>query len=262
MFNNYHIYEQGTHRCRIGAAGLDVGRPRPLPPSKSIGLARLRYQPSHSARIIVAQQQSLVVLTQGTDVQCYNYSLPYSFATVPSVAVCKTLIIQPSMTFKPGALLISSSPSSHSSPRASPTSPSPSGPSGSIPPGPRSAFHSWPKTGPTWKLDITRWTLEFWEGASLARTSRCCCPSDRSGAQMEELVTAFSSTAFKSAFRSTTPPLCRPSKSKSLTLQPTPPALSPSSRLPPSPKSTPFTSVIWLGPRLTSTWPLGATFTS
>jgi hypothetical protein len=36
-----------------------------------------------SARITVAQQQSLVTLVQGTDNQCYNYSLPYTFSNIP-----------------------------------------------------------------------------------------------------------------------------------------------------------------------------------
>lgn len=51
--------------------------------------SHLRYCTLYSARITVAQQQSLVTLVQGTDTQCYNYSLPYAFATVPEVAVGK-----------------------------------------------------------------------------------------------------------------------------------------------------------------------------
>ena len=31
----------------------------------------------------VAQQRSLVTLVQGTDTQCYNYFLPYTFSNVP-----------------------------------------------------------------------------------------------------------------------------------------------------------------------------------
>ena len=49
--------------------------------------SHIKYCILYSARITVAQQQSLVTLVQGTDTQCYNYSLPYAFVSVPEVAV-------------------------------------------------------------------------------------------------------------------------------------------------------------------------------
>lgn len=70
------------------AGGVQLGRGRhAVPHPVERRLAHLRYSGPYSARITVAQQQSLVTLVQGTDAQCYNYSLPYAFATVPEVAV-------------------------------------------------------------------------------------------------------------------------------------------------------------------------------
>lgn len=67
-------------------SGAASNRVSPCPIQSNIG--SLISGTSHNpARITVAQQLSLVTLVQGTDTQCYNYALPYAFATVPEVAV-------------------------------------------------------------------------------------------------------------------------------------------------------------------------------
>ena len=96
MINNYHIYEQNflldwssvVWEPRVGADPA-------MSSSIRNRFSHFWYPAYNSARVIVAQQQSLVALSQGTDVQCYNYSLPYSFSTVPDVAVGTAPMIQP-----------------------------------------------------------------------------------------------------------------------------------------------------------------------
>ena len=77
----HHWLSSSRHLC-LGCLALS-------PPILN-RLRHIRYIPFHSARVIVAQQQSLVALVQGIDVQCYNYSLPYSFTSPPNVAVGNT----------------------------------------------------------------------------------------------------------------------------------------------------------------------------
>lgn len=55
----------------------------PCPIQSNVGSLISGITLCYSARITVAQQQSLVTLVQGTDNQCYNYSLPYTFSNVP-----------------------------------------------------------------------------------------------------------------------------------------------------------------------------------
>ena len=45
------------------------------------------FAPISIGRISIAESKGLIPLVEGQDVQCYNYSLPYSFASVPSVAI-------------------------------------------------------------------------------------------------------------------------------------------------------------------------------
>lgn len=96
MINNYHIYEQNIllDWSRV-LRHLRLGANTTMSSSISNWFSHLWYLGYNSARVIVAQQQSLVALTQGTDVQCYNYSLPYSFSTVPDVAIGNSFMIQP-----------------------------------------------------------------------------------------------------------------------------------------------------------------------
>jgi hypothetical protein len=47
----------------------------------------------NTARITVAEQRGLIPLAQGQDVQCYNYSLPYKFGSVPEVAIGKAVFL-------------------------------------------------------------------------------------------------------------------------------------------------------------------------
>lgn len=47
----------------------------------------LRYSGPNSAHIIAALDGGLISISDGEDTQCYNYSLPYSFNTVPDVAL-------------------------------------------------------------------------------------------------------------------------------------------------------------------------------
>ncbi len=58
-------------------------RVSPCPIQSNIGSLISGIKLCNSARITVAQQQSLVTLVQGTDTQCYNYSLPFTFSNVP-----------------------------------------------------------------------------------------------------------------------------------------------------------------------------------
>ena len=39
------------------------------------------------ARIIISSRNGLIPLTDGIDSQCYNYTLPYTFARVPEIAI-------------------------------------------------------------------------------------------------------------------------------------------------------------------------------
>ena len=121
MINNYHIYEQNIHLHWISAAGLfRLSSDSALSSPISDRLSHLRYTPLNAARVIVAKQQSLVALVEGTDVQCYNYSLPYSFSTVPDVAVGKFIIIQLSTISKVGRPTTCFSPSSQYKPKVWP----------------------------------------------------------------------------------------------------------------------------------------------
>lgn len=158
--NNYHIYEQNIHLHWISAAGLfRLSSDSALSSPIRDWLSHLRYISSHAARVIVARQQSLVALVEGTDVQCYNYSLPYSFTTVPDVAVGKYILIQLFTILKVDPPTTCFSPLSQSIQKAWLLYPSSSGLIGSILLGQKWASHFWLKTALTWKLGITRLTL-------------------------------------------------------------------------------------------------------
>ena len=61
--------------------------------SNSVPIAQLprqrvfRYDNHNSAQIVAALDGGVIPLSDGEDTQCYNYSLPYAFNTVPDVAV-------------------------------------------------------------------------------------------------------------------------------------------------------------------------------
>ena len=76
------------------------------------GFDRVRYSWCDAARLIVADQRSVVALVPSVDVQCYNYSLPYAFGSAPDVAVGICVLMQLCMISRPGPPMTSSSPSS------------------------------------------------------------------------------------------------------------------------------------------------------
>lgn len=63
-------------------------------------------------------------LTNGVDIQCYNYTLATPFTCAPGVAIGTPLIMQPSMTSRVNTVLTFSSPSRQSVPTAMESSPS------------------------------------------------------------------------------------------------------------------------------------------
>jgi len=62
-----------------------------LATTQRIGVAPcpLQYQLGSviSARITIGKIRGIIPFVKGQDVQCYNHSLPYSFARVPEIAI-------------------------------------------------------------------------------------------------------------------------------------------------------------------------------
>ena len=71
-----------------------------MPPRVLNWIRHLWYFLIHLARITIADQKGIVPLIRGQDVQCYNYSLPYSFARVPEIAIGTKKLTQQYMTLR------------------------------------------------------------------------------------------------------------------------------------------------------------------
>ena len=58
-----------------------------MPSSVLTRVSYIRYFFFYSARITIAEVRGIIPFVKGQDVQCYNHSLPYSFARVPEIAI-------------------------------------------------------------------------------------------------------------------------------------------------------------------------------
>ena len=58
-----------------------------MPSSVSVRIGYIRYLFFNSARITIGKIRGIIPFVKGQDVQCYNHSLPYSFARVPEIAI-------------------------------------------------------------------------------------------------------------------------------------------------------------------------------